>query len=174
MSTINSTGGYPGPVGEPSEPQEVDELVKELRATEGSGPSLLGFLDTDGPTRGLAEKLLSDGRISADDVKKLVKGAKDFERITDAERKVFVELLRDHGDRFAPDAREALCRFFGLSLRRPQIGAAPPQPRTPDRSLADLPATLLEKLPSCMRDALSGLPNVGEIGDGVAPSPAPP
>jgi hypothetical protein len=132
MTTIGGTGGAPAAGGwQDADPAKTDELVRELGAIKGHGLDI-AFLDGAGSTRDLAQKLLADGTIDADDVKRMVKDANDFGRVRDDERKVFTTLLRDHAARFTPEAREALARHFGIPLQRPQPGVpAPSVPASP-------------------------------------------
>lgn len=115
----------PGGVGraefEPADAAATDALVRELQATRGSGPSWLSFLDSNSSLRKLADKVLADGTIDANDAKALVRDAKDYGKVTDAEKKVFANLLRDRASQFTPEAREALAKFFGLPIGRPQL-----------------------------------------------------
>jgi hypothetical protein len=127
MSVTGPTSGEVGrPDLEPADPAATDALLNEFNSIRGEGPRWLSFLDADSSTKKLAEKLLADGRFTADDAKALVKDAKDYGKITDSEKRIFANLLRDHADKIEPAAREALSKFFGLPVGRPQIPAAFP------------------------------------------------
>src|SRR5205085_9871255 len=126
------SGGVTGPGSgadrlaglEPSDPAKTDALVAELKASSnGSGPRWLSFLDSDSTTKKLAEKLLADGKIDANDAKALVKDAKDYGKITKEEKNIFAGLLRDHAAQMTPDARDALAKFFDLPIGRPAPAA---------------------------------------------------
>ncbi len=122
MSSVGGVGGAPRPDGlEPSDPAKVDQLVTELQGQRGSGPGWLAFLDADSSTRKLAETLLRDGKFDGEDAKKLVRDAKDYQKITSSEKQVFAGLLRDHAAKITPEARDALAKFFNLPIGRPQI-----------------------------------------------------
>lgn len=106
-------------------------LVNDLEATRGAGPSWLSFMDSARGLRPLARKLSEDGTIDADDVKALVKEAKDFGGLTAGEKDALKRIVRDFSAKFTPEAREALARFLGMSATRPSAPAEPPQPTTP-------------------------------------------
>ncbi|HVY60089.1 MAG TPA: hypothetical protein VHF22_00490, partial [Planctomycetota bacterium] len=112
------------------DPIKVDVLVQNMRDVTGIAPGWLGFIDNDSTLKQLADQLLAGGTIDGEGAVRLVQEAKDFGKITPAEQQVFVNLLREHGGQFAPEAREALSRFFDIPLTRPS-GEVPVIPRTP-------------------------------------------
>lgn len=104
------------PMSEPSTrsgPSALDVLA-QLQAAKGEGPGLLGFLDSDKNVRKLAQQLGSDGRLNADDVVKLLTAAKDFQQITDAERKVLRDALHGEYGALEPAARQAFAQVLGV------------------------------------------------------------
>lgn len=130
MSAVDPTRSQPDPaaepISEPAAPESAQALLAEFEAAEGTKLPWYALFDSDCSTRKLADKLLADGALTADDAKALVADAKDDQRITPLEKRVFAELLRTHRDKIAPEAREALCLFFGLPASRPVVAAAFP------------------------------------------------
>src|SRR5262245_36103059 len=126
------SGGVSGPGGvgrtnlPEADPAATDALVNEMKATKGSGPSWMSFLDSDSSLKKLATQVLNDQKITASEAKALVKDAKDYGKITDSEKRVFAGLLRDHADKFEPAARDALAKFFSLPIGRPVVTGAFP------------------------------------------------
>lgn len=125
---------------EPADPAATDALVNELNQVRGEGPRWMSFLDGDSSLKKLATKVLADNVIDAGEAKALVKDAKDYGKITNAEKNVFAGLLRDHASKFTPEAREALCKFFGLQPGRPEPPVVTP-PVLTDKPMTVIPGS---------------------------------
>jgi hypothetical protein len=121
MSNVTGPSSAGRPELPPADPAATEALVRELEAIPGSGPRWLSFLDGDSSTKKLALALLRDGKFDAEDAKKLVQDAKDYGKISSAEKQVFANLLRDHAGQMTPEARDALAKFFGLPIGRPAL-----------------------------------------------------
>lgn len=99
----------------PSDPQAGFLLQDLLNRTSHDPiiPSWARVLDRAGHVRKLADEVLADGRVTADDVRALVDEAEnDFFVISPSERRALQHMLEDHGDRFDPAARDALAAFL--------------------------------------------------------------
>lgn len=115
-SWLPDLGGLTPEGTQPADSAAAGEALSgELDALKGSGFQLFGVFDRSDNLRPLAQRLAQDGVISAADVKEIVKEAKDFGKITAEERAALVSVLREHADRFAPDALVGLWRFLGGS-----------------------------------------------------------
>ncbi len=130
VSGPGSTPIRPDPEAAGTTP-EGDALLAELEQARGSGSSWLSFLDGASGLRPFARALAEDGILDAQDVKKLVIEAKDFGGLTRAEKAALRGVLRDYERKLAPEAREALARFLGVSLSRPAQPTAPAAPTGP-------------------------------------------
>ncbi len=168
-----STGGTPEPL-DPQTDAAASALAGELEAIKGSGPSLLSFLDAGSDVRKLGEKLARDGTLDAADVKALVTEAKDFGRLNKAEKDALAGILRQHGAKFAPEAREALARFVGVAPSRPVVGGgtAPLSPgaREAAEARGEFVSRVLETVPRGLRMGPQGgalLERVGDLADAV-------
>lgn len=101
----------PSRSGGPGGPMSV---LSQLQSVKGRWPAFAAFADNDRQLVDFARQLSRDGRLGADEVIALVRSAKDFQAITDAERKVLHDALHGEYGTVDPEARKALAEFLGL------------------------------------------------------------
>jgi hypothetical protein len=132
MSVIGPT--TPTDTG-PADPGDVSNVADELGALT---PAASGGSAGASAVAKLEGTLLKRGTIDAKGAQALVKAAADSGGVTDAERKQFVSLLRQHGRAITPAALDVLASHFGVAVRRP---APPVFADTTGESAGDLTLT---------------------------------
>jgi len=123
--SVTGPGSRPIRPDEPETTPEGDRLLAELESARGRGSSAMSALDTARGLRPLANELARDGKLDAADVKRLVTEAKDYQTLTRGEKDALKRVVRELGDKFTPDALEALSRFVGVARTRPTGPTAP-------------------------------------------------
>jgi len=127
---MSNVGGISGPRPDfgSADTDELTQLADGLQALPKATGS---WYDGTSSTKRLAASLVRDGKFDTADANALIRDAKDFGKITTAERNEFVSLLRTHGAKVTPAAADALAKHFGVTLGRPTTPTGPTTPTTP-------------------------------------------
>ncbi|MHC4391197.1 MAG: hypothetical protein ACYS22_07755, partial [Planctomycetota bacterium] len=114
----------------------ADNLLNQLQSVEGSWPSWLSFLDGAGDVEKVADEVASDGRVSGEDVIRVIREAKDFGGITSGERAALIDLVENAGELFDGPALTALAAFLRIPV---PTFERPVPPSSPDPAEPSIP-----------------------------------
>ena len=84
---------------------DTTELEAAKKGIEAARPERGWFFDGSSSTQKLATSLVRDGKFDKKDAEALLRDAKDFGAVTNAEKQVFVSLIREHGSKITPAMR---------------------------------------------------------------------